>query len=417
MFDRDSWQEIFSTIRKNKLRTGLTALGVFWGIFMLVFLLGLGDGLETGVFRNFGSGAKNIMYVWSQKTSLPYKGLAPGRNLQLNLDDVIAIKDQVQGVEEVAPRIYLGSRPVTFQDQSSSYELRGEFPSSKDIEGFIVTEGRYLNEKDLQDHRKVVIIGQTVKDELFGKESPATGQHIQISGLDFQIVGVFSKPDLKEWDLEDLQAISMPITTTYKAFGIQNRRVSHFIVSAEASTSVAAIEPKVRSLLRERHTVAPDDKSAIGGFNLEEEFRSVQNLFVGIKGLLWFVGIGTLIAGIVGVSNIMLITVKERTKEIGIRKALGATPGSIISMILTESVFITAIAGYLGLMLGTFMIIGINYIMISQGIENENFYNPKVNGTIAASALIFLVLSGTLAGLIPALQASKVNPVVALKDE
>lgn len=416
MFDRDSWQEIFSTIKKNKLRTSLTALGVFWGIFMLVFLLGLGDGLETGVFRNFGAGAKNIMYAWSNKTSLPYKGLAPGRRIRLNLDDVLAIKEQVDGVGEVAPRIYLGDKVVNYTATSGSYGIRGEFPTSKGIEGFIVTEGRYLNDYDIKENRKVVIIGQTVKDELFGDES-ATGEHIRISGLDFLIVGVFSKSDLKEWDMDDLKAIALPITTTYKAFGIQSRRVSHFVVSAAPNVSVSEIEPKVRSILKERHSASPNDDSAIGGFNLEEEFKSVQNLFLGIKGLMWFVGIGTLIAGIVGVSNIMLITVKERTKEIGIRKALGATPGSIISMILTESVFITAIAGYLGLMLGTFMIIAINYIMVSQGIENENFYNPKVNATIAVSALLFLIAAGTIAGLIPALQASKVNPVVALKDE
>lgn len=416
MFDRDSWQEIFSTIKKNKLRTGLTALGVFWGIFMLVFLLGLGNGLETGVFRNFGSGAKNIMYVWSNKTSLPYKGLAPGRRVQLNLKDVLAIKEQVTGVDQVAPRIYLGNKTVNYSTQSSSYDIRGEFPTSKDVEGFILSEGRYLNDNDIKENRKVAIIGQTVKDELFGKEN-ATGKHIQVSGLDFQIVGVFSKPELKEWDLEDLQAIAIPLTTSYRAFGIKDQEVSHFVVSAQPNISVAAIEPKIRGLLRERHTVAPDDKSAIGGFNLEEEFRSVQNLFIGIKGLLWFVGIGTLIAGIVGVSNIMLITVKERTKEIGIRKALGATPNSIVSMILTESIFITAIAGYIGLLLGTFLIIGINYLMVSQGIENENFYNPQVNIKIASSALIFLIVAGSLAGLIPALIASRVNPVVALKDE
>ena len=416
MFDRDKWQEIFSTIRKNKLRTALTALGVFWGIFMLVFILGMGNGLETGVFRNFGSGAKNIMYVWTYKTSMPYKGLSPGRFIRLNLDDMESIEDNIAGVGGVSPRTYLGTRTVIYKDQNASYQCNGEYPISQRIEGLVLDEGRYLNVNDIEDKRKVAVIGRTVKKELFGDET-AIGEHIRISGIDFQIVGVFAIPDAKEWDLEQMENILVPLTTTYSAFGIQEGRVNQFVVASEIGTSVSSIETKVRSLLKERHKISPEDKQAIRGFNLEEEFQNVQNLFLGIKILLWFVGIGTLFAGIIGVSNIMMITVKERTKEIGIRKAMGATPGSIISMILTESVFITSIAGYLGLMFGTFLIYGVNYLMVSMGIENQNFYDPKVNLTIALSAVLFLIIAGTLAGLIPAFQAAKVNPVVALKDE
>lgn len=416
MLDRDTWQEIFSTIRKNKLRSFLTALGVFWGIFMLVFILGMGDGLETGVFRNFGSGSKNIMFVWSWKTSQPYKGMAPGRRIRLDLSDVDAIYEGVEGVKSVAPRYSIGDRTVTYSSLNGSYEVEGLYPHTKDIEGLIMKEGRYINIQDVNENRKVAVIGATVKKELFG-DSSAIGEHIMAGGIDFQVVGVFTKHDLKEWDLDDIESVAVPLSTLYKAYGIPNQQVGQMVVEAESGVAVSAIEPKVRALLEERHTVAPGDRSAIGGFNLEEEFRSVQNLFIGIKGLLWFVGIGTLIAGIVGVSNIMLITVKERTKEIGIRKALGATPGSIISMILTESIFITSIAGYLGLMVGTFMIIGVNYLMIEMGIENENFYDPKVPLSIALSALVFLILAGTVAGFIPAMQAARVNPVVALKDE
>ena len=416
MFDRDKWQEIFSTIRKNKLRTFLTALGVFWGIFMLVFILGMGNGLETGVFRNFGSGAKNIMFVWTYKTSLPYEGLAPGRYIKLNLDDLESIEENIQGAGSVSPRMYLGSRTITYKDQNADYQCRGEYPVSQQIEGLILDEGRYLNINDINDRRKVAIIGRTVKKELFGDE-PAVGHHIRISGIDFQVVGVFATPDVKEWNLEQMEVVTVPLTTTYAAFGIEDKRVSQFVVASKDGVPVSQIEDKVRALLKERHKIDPEDKQAIRGFNLEQEFISVQNLFLGIKFLLWFVGIGTLFAGIIGVSNIMMITVKERTKEIGIRKAMGATPGSIISMILTESVFITSIAGYLGLMAGTFLIVGVNYLMISMGIENQNFYDPKVNLSIAISALLFLIIAGTIAGLIPAIQAAKVNPVIALKDE
>lgn len=416
MFDKDKWQEIFSTIRKNKLRTFLTALGVFWGIFMLVFILGMGNGLETGVFRNFGSGAKNIMYVWTYKTSLPYKGLAPGRFIKLNLDDLESIEKNIQGVGSVSPRMYLGDRTIGYKEQNATYECRGEYPISQHIEGFVLDEGRYLNINDIEHKRKVAVIGRTVKKELFGDKS-AVGEHIRISGIDFQVVGVFSTPDAKEWNLEQMEAIAVPLTTTYSAFGIQDKRVSQFVVASQEGVAVSSIEEKVRALLKERHMVDPEDKQAITGFNLEEEFNNVQNLFLGIKLLLWFVGIGTLFAGIIGVSNIMMITVKERTKEIGIRKAMGAAPSSIISMILTESIFITSIAGYLGLMAGTFLIIIVNYAMISLGIENQNFYDPKVNLSIAVSALLFLIIAGTVAGLIPALQAARVNPVIALKDE
>ncbi len=415
MLDRDTWQEILSTIRKNKLRTFLTALGVFWGIFMLVFLLGMGNGLENGVYRGFGKGAKNVMYVWSNKTNVAYKGLPPGRRIRLNLEDVLAVSE-LKGVGSVSPRTSLGNRRLDYGTLSTNYEIRGEFPAGKQVSGYTMDEGRYINQFDLNENRKVAVLGRVVKKELFGDE-PAVGKHIRVSGIDLQIVGVFALEDVKEWNMEDLEAVIVPLTTCYKTFGVENRRVNFFGVTGANKTPISSIEKKVRSLLKERHSIAPDDKTGIGGFNLEERFQSVQSLFFGIKALLWFVGIGTLVAGIVGVSNIMLITVKERTKEIGIRKALGATPGSIISMILTESIFITSVAGYLGLMAGTFLIIGLNYIMIEMGVENQNFYDPKVNLTIAVSALVFLIFAGSIAGLIPAIQAAQVNPVVALKDE
>ncbi len=415
MLDKDTWQEILSTIKKNKLRTFLTALGVFWGIFMLVFILGMGNGLETGVYRNFGSGAKNIMYVWARKTSKPYKGLAPGRRIRLNLSDVHALSS-IKDIGKISPRTFIGDRSVDFGSKNGSYEVRGEFPQAKDIEGYTLDEGRYLNDNDIEGNRKVAVIGRIVKEQLFG-DSTSVGEHISISNIDFLVVGVYGTPDAKEWNIEEMEAIGLPMTTIFKTFGVQNERISQMVVSAAEGVLVSEIEPKIRALLKERHNVAPDDDSGIGGFNLEKEFKSVQNLFLGIKGLLWFVGIGTLFAGIIGVSNIMLIIVKERTKEIGIRKALGATPFSIVSMILTESIFITSIAGYLGLMCGTFLVVGVNYLMIEMGVENQNFYDPKVNLTIALSALVFLIVAGAVAGLIPAIQASQVDPVVALKDE
>jgi len=415
MFDRDTWQEIIATMRKHKLRTALTALGVFWGIFMLVFVLGMGKGLENGVFRGFGNRAKNIMYVWTTPTSLPYKGFQPGRSPRLSLEDIQAIRQHIAEVDRIAPRFNLGASPISYQEQSEDYPVRGELWDMINIEALKLYQGRYLNPRDVEDSRKVAVIGERVREVLFGDED-CIGKYIRVRGVEFRVVGVFGPEQIKPWTEEDMEAVVIPLTTMNRTFGTGNR-VHYFICSAMPNVLVSQMEPKVRSLLKERHHVAPDDPRGIGGFNLEEEYRSVRLLFNGISAFLWFVGIGTLLAGIVGVSNIMLIVVKERTREIGIRKALGATPGSIIAMILTESIFLTSLSGYLGLLMGTIIIGGINYIMIANNLEPDNFYNPQVNFTVGMGAIVLLVLAGTVAGLIPAFQAARINPVNALKDE
>ena len=415
LFDRDKWQEIFATLRKNKLRTFLTALGVFWGIFMLVFLLGMGKGLENGVYKDFGSNAKNIMWVWTNRTTLPYKGFKAGRIARLKLEDLDVLREKVEELDKIAPRSDIGQQPVVYKLNSGDYNIRGELTGMPEIEGYHITSGRYINESDINESRKTVAIGSTVRKELFGDTNPV-GEHITIRGVDFTVVGEFTPAQRKEWNRSDMEALVMPLTTMSRAFG-RGENIDYMIVSAKPGYRVANMEPKIRSVLKEIKIIHPDDPQGIGGFNLEERFQQVQSLFVGIKGFLWFVGIGTLLAGIIGVSNIMLIIVKERTKEIGIRKALGATPNSIINLIITESVFITALSGYLGLIIGTFLIGLINYIMVSNNLEPENFYNPQVNIYVGVVALIILVLSGVLAGFIPAMQAAKVNPVIALKDE
>ena len=415
IFDKDKWQEILGTIRKNKLRSFLTALGVFWGIFMLVFLLGMGKGLENGVYRDFGARAKNIMYVWSERTTLPYKGFSAGRFVRLKLSDLDLVRSKVEEVDIIAPRNEVGPFNIEYNGVGSSHNVRGELTEMPKIEAFKIYEGRYINQGDVEAGRKVVVLGETVKDVLFGKVE-AIGKHVTIKGIDFVVVGIFGPSQIKEWTKSDMESVVVPITTLARAFGTSDR-IDYFVCSAKPNVHVADMEPKIRAILKEVNSIHPDDPQGIGGFNLEKEFQQVQALFIGIKGFLWFVGIGTLLAGIIGVSNIMLIIVKERTKEIGIRKALGATPGSIVSMILTESVFITSISGYLGIVVGTFMIWAINTIMTLNNVETDNFYNPQVNFYVGAVALIVLVLAGTLAGLVPALQASKVNPVVALKDE
>jgi len=415
MFDRDTWQEIFATMQKHKLRTALTALGVFWGIFMLIFVLGMGKGLENGVLRGFGDRAKNVMYVWTWRTSLPYKGFQPGRVPQLKLADITAIKDNVPEIQYIAPRLSLSQVVAAAGDKSERYEVRGELSDMIRIEALKVYEGRYVNSRDVDECRKIAVIGTRVKEVLFG-EKDCVGQAIRLKGVEFVIVGVFGPTQIKPWTEDDQEAIVIPLTTMHRAFAAGGD-VDYFVCAAAPNVLVSEAEPKVKALLRERHNVAPNDPQGIGGFNLEEEFQQIVTLFTGISAFLWFVGIGTLLAGIVGVSNIMLIIVKERTREIGLRKALGATPRSIISMILTESVFITAISGYLGLIAGTLVVGGISYIMRVNNVESENFHNPQVNLTIGLSAMTLLVIAGAVAGLIPAMNAARVNPVSALKDE
>ncbi|MCP3931989.1 MAG: ABC transporter permease [Bacteroidetes bacterium] len=415
MFDKDKWQEIFGTMRKHKLRTALTALGVFWGIFMLVFVLGMGKGLENGVFKDFGARAKNVMYVWAGRTSKPYKGFRAGRRARLTLEDVIAIKNNIPEVETVAPRLTLGNMLIIHKDKSENYQVRGELTDMIRIEPLVMKEGRYINENDVAENRKIAVIGTRVKEVLFGEKN-CLGEYIRVRGIEFRVVGVFGPEFIKPWTEDDMEAVAIPLTSMHRTFGT-GPRVDYFICAAAPNVKVSQLEPKVRGLLKNRHHIAPDDPQGIGGFNLEEEYIGVVNLFKGIEAFLWFVGIGTLLAGIVGVSNIMLIIVKERTKEIGIRKAMGATPGSIINMILTESIFITSLSGYLGLMVGTMLIAGINYILVYNNLEPDNFYNPEINLYVGISAVLLLVLAGAFAGLIPAMQASRINPVDALKDE
>ena len=415
IFDRDKWQEILATMQKNKLRTFITSLGVFWGIFMLIFLLGMGKGLENGVYKDFGARAKNIMWVWTERTTLPHKGYKPGRIVRLDLDDIEALKQNVEELDMIAPRNEIGTQPVVYQLNSGDYNVRGELTDMPSIEAFKITKGRYINQSDIDVGRKSAVIGETIRKELFGDEEHI-GKHITIRGVDFTVVGSFRPQEIKEWTRSDMESVVIPLTTMSRAFGVGNK-VDYMVCSAKPGYRVAQMEPKIREVLKERKSIHPDDPQGIGGFNLEEEFQQVQGLFIGIKVFLWFVGIGTLMAGIIGVSNIMLIIVKERTKEIGIRKALGATPGSIINLILTESVLITALSGYLGLISGTFIIGGIAYLLHVNDVQTDNFYNPQVNIYVGVTAVVVLVIAGLLAGLIPARQAAKVNPVVALKDE
>lgn len=413
MFDLDKWQEIFGTIRKNKLRTFLTALGVFWGVFMLVFLMGAGKGLENGVLSQFELRVKNSLFVWTQRTTLPYKGLPPGRFNQLTSDDVKAIRNEISEIRYIAPRMWVPSGEIVHGNNSAAFDVRGEVPDVFQIMSMDMWKGRFLNELDEKNRRKVAVIGHRVREVLFEPEEEVIGSSLEIRGTQYKIVGIFKSLAKGEDASEEEQTIFIPLSTAQQITNRHNE-INWFVCTVKDEFDAGVIDEKVKVLLKKRHKIHPDDPQGVRSNNVAEEFAEVMGLFTGISMIVWIVGIGSLMAGVIGVGNIMLIIVKERTKEIGIRKALGATPGSIISMILTESVFITTLAGYFGLMGGMGMIWVMNLIA---GEGGEFFANPEIDITVGLGAIIILVVSGAITGLIPAMQAANVNPVVALKDE
>ncbi len=406
------------TIRKNKLRTFLTMFGVFWGIFMLLLLLGGGSGLRNGVNRDFVNGATNSVFMWSQRTTLPYKGFKPGRWFSFENSDTEYLKDNLSKADVICARNQLGgyrdANNVTRNNKAGAFSVYGDSPEFLKVKYLVMPEGRFINELDLKEKRKVCVIGKGVQKILFQAGEDPIGDYIKINGVYFKVIGTHkSKSEGDEQD-RDQQSIYIPFTTMQNTFNLGDRVGWYAMVPKEGYSS-AELEEDASVLLRERHSVHPEDKRAVGSYNAEEEFAEIQALFTGINTFIWIVGIGTLLAGVIGVSNIMLIIVKERTKEIGIRKSLGATPWSIIALIIQESVFITVIAGYGGLLLGTFLVEMINKLI--EGEETGMFARPEIDIQIAITSLIVLIIGGALAGLIPASKAAAVDPIEALRTE
>jgi putative ABC transport system permease protein len=420
VFDHDKWQEIWATIKKNRLRTALTMFGVFWGIFMLMVLLGSGNGLETGVRIGFESWATNAGFMWGNKTTMAYEGFKPGRYLRFYNEDIIALRENVKGLDKLAPRNSLGSwrggNNVFRGNKSGPFNVYGDYPDFQHIQIVNMVRGRHLNDYDLKEKRKVAVLGQEVVNVLFESDEEPIGEYIKINGIFFQVIGVFKSLRTDEMATRDMQTVYIPFSTFQQAFNYGNR-VGWFSFTAKEGIPVSIVEQNMKDVLKKRHHVNPEDHSAIGSNNLEEEFGRINGLFFGISLFNWIVGIGTLFAGVIGVSNIMLIIVKERTKEIGIRKSIGATPLSIISLILQESIVLTAFAGYIGLVLGTFLLEGINYAMEKFDLNSDMFAHPGVDLRIALTAFGILIICGAFAGLIPARKAASISPIEAIRIE
>lgn len=410
MFDRDKWQEIFSTINKNKLRTALTGFSVAWGIFMLIILLGSGKGLQNGVSKQFDSSTTNTIWFWSGQTSLPYKGMKPGRNIQLENKDYDEIKTSVKGIEKSSSRSNSWETyTLSYKRQYGSFNVRNVYPDYADIEKLSIVKGRFINQPDIKHFRKAVTISTQVEEALFKGEDPI-GKYINVNAVPFKVVGVFTDDDHRD---ENMRTIYLPISTSQRVFSGNNTINTIALMVGDASVGESKqIEQEVRSRLAVLHKFDPTDPRALYTWNTLEDFQKFMRLFASIQLFIWIIGFGTIIAGIVGVSNIMMIVVKDRTKEIGIRKAMGATPFSIISLILQESVLITSFAGYLGLVLGVLVL-----ETVGSNINSEFFSNPSVDLSIALYALLLLVLCGAMAGFIPARRAAAIKPIIALRDE
>jgi len=416
MFDIDKWQEILATIKKNKMRTFLTGFSVAWGIFMLMILLGSGNGLSNGVAANFMNDAVNVMWIWSGKTTVPDQGMKSGRAIQFHNEDQSLIS-KVSGVGISSGRYFLNTTRYSFGKESGEYTTITCQPELKQIENIIMIEGRFINQIDFIQNRKVIVLGVDIKSALF-KDSTAIGEYVNVNGVPFKVIGICTKP-LSTNTREGY----MPVSTAQMIFAGSNKLHNlDLTINAKSLEESQAIEEQVRNVLARQYKFDPKDEGAIGLYNKLENYIQTMRIFQAIKIFIWIIGIGTLIAGIVGVSNIMLIVVKERTKEIGIRKAIGASPSSVIGLILLESIMITTIAGYIGLVLGTGLMEMINYFMIQNAgpVDNQSgtiFLNPTVDFNIAVYATLLLIVAGAIAGYIPAKRAASIKPIVALRDE
>jgi len=418
MFDIDVWQEIFATIKKNKLRTFLTGFSVAWGIFMLMILLGSGNGLQNGVKEQFADNSVNVMWMWTGETSMPYKGLKEGRQIKFKNDDYTFLTKKTDDLEQVSSRFYLpGNIMYTYKNEYGSFETSSCHPTLKDMEKVNIVSGRFINDLDLTDFRKVIVIGESIRKALFKEEDPM-GKYIRLNNVPFKVVGVsYDKKRQNE------RTAYIPVTTAQRIFNGGDRVHSFAVTTKMVKTSEEAdsITERIRQDMALRHNFNPKDKRAMGSFNMLAQYIRTMKIFQAIKIFVWIIGIGTLIAGIVGVSNIMLILVKERTREIGIRKAIGASPSSVIGLVLLESILITTVAGYIGLVFGVGIMEGINSIVeqawTSGGADGMFFRNPTVDFSTAVTSTMILVISGALAGYLPARKAANVKPIEALRDD
>ncbi|MBQ9602744.1 MAG: ABC transporter permease [Paludibacteraceae bacterium] len=411
----DFLQEIWATISRNRSRSLLTAFGVFWGILMLMVLMGLGNAMTNGIYSQVEGFAMNSCFVAAGSTSKPYKGFQQGRSWNIKTDDLEFIEREVKGVACLVPVVQMGSVTVSYGDKHDTYTVMGTSPDYPRVQRTDLVFGRFVNAIDMQQKRKVCVLGNKVYHTLFPRGENPVGLRIRCGAIEFTVIGVRAKKTGSVnigGDADEM--VYAPLSTVQQIVNI-GEKVHYMMALAEENVPVTEIDSEIRRVLKERHSIAPDDEKAIFGFNAEEELKALGYLKMGLQALVWLIGLGTLISGAVGVSNIMLVTVRERTKEIGVRRALGASPWLIARQIMAESTVLTALAGIVGIMVG----VGILAVMDVIMSQNEDAFlkDPQVHFGAAIACLVIIIIVGLLAGLLPALRALKIKPIEALSEE
>ena len=408
LIDKDTWQELRESLTKNKLRTVITMIGVWWGILLLIGLLGSAKGIENKFSVQFGDYATNSVFIWGQSTSKAFKGYQEGRRPRLKFSHLEKIKNQVNGIKFLLPR---NARDVQVVRgvQYDNFGLSGDFPLLDQIQKKNLISGRFINQLDIDDNKKVAVISDDVYKQLFEIDEKAIGEFIKINEISYKVIGVF-----EQGDFDFGGELHIPFTTFQNVYN-QGDNIGWITVTGEDGYDIKQIENDVKLVLKNLNYVHPDDNRAFGSFNLGELFERFEGFLMGMQFLTWFVGIATLIAGVFAIGNILLITVKERTKEIGIRRAIGATPFEIKRQIVLESIFLTIIAGIFGIISGGWILIAMDNAFGSG--PDSVLINASVPILVVFISLIILVVFGTLIGLIPANRATSIKPIDALREE
>ncbi|MBV41947.1 MAG: multidrug ABC transporter ATP-binding protein [Crocinitomicaceae bacterium] len=421
LVDRDHFLELIQILIQRPLRTGLSGLGVGWGLFMIIITIGSANGLENGVSQDLSDSAKNSMFLWTQSTSLPYKGFKRGRNVDLNLSDVEYLKANSQTLVAIAPQNELGgwrgSNNVTRGIKTGAFTVFGEYPEQRLIEAKPIVTGRHINNQDIAERRKIAVIGKRVRDILFSSDEDPIGGSIRINGVNFVVVGVFGSLRTGEDAEEDLQSVLIPFSTFNQSFNYGDE-VSWLCLLFDENVHADSAASEVMSVLKSRLSIHPDDDRAFGHWTVAEEYEQIQSVFGAIRWVSIVFGGLALLAGIIGIMNIMLITVRERTNELGVRRALGASPGMIVRQIMGETLFLTSLFGVIGAVLGVATIEGIDALLQSTpSMDGGSFRNPEVSVDIVIKSLVIMVFMGAIAGILPALRAVSIRPVEAIRTE
>ena len=420
IFDKDTWQEIFGSIGQNKLRTVITIIGVLWGIFLYILLSGIAKGVDNGFEQRFERISSNSLFVWTQNTSIPYSGFKIDRKWNIKLNDVETLKTEIPEIKNIAPRIQKGNwgsqgASVTNGQRNGTYNIYGDYPILKVVsQKDIYDGGRFINHLDIKEERKVCVIGERTKKELFSDDINPIGKYININNIYFKVIGIHKFVDEGGGSFADDGDIHVPFSTFKRLYNTGDI-VGFLLIAGFDDVDILKIERQVKNLLKKIHSVHPDDERAIGAFNLGALFTRIKNFANGMSFISLVIGVATIIAGVIGIGNILLISVKERTKEIGIRRAIGASPNHIRKQIILESVFLTVIAGIIGIILGAFVLYVIN--IATQNLEDIPFTNATVPLNYIFAALLMMIGLGTLIGFVPAEKAISIRPIDALRDE